>query len=226
VITISLRAPAAWASSVQLAISTWPSTLVLVDDGSAPPTIEAAVREVGGPTPWPSWPAPVATRARATIVGRSVMQPLRLSAWARRTALSVADDDERAALAAWDLQATEHAVQLPADVHASNAARKLVGSVASEFPRLDDLLLATSELAANSIVHGSGPVSLVVTVSSDAVVVELSDRSPMQLPTVVPLGGFAASGRGMAIINAIADHWGVTTRSATKTVWCEMHVDR
>ena len=91
----------------------------------------------------------------------------------------------------------------------------------TDFPRIDDVLLALSELTANALNHGGGPRRIAAAVSRAAIAIEITDAAPEILPTVLPLGGIGVSGRGMAIVNAIADHWGVTTHSATKTVWCE-----
>jgi anti-sigma regulatory factor (Ser/Thr protein kinase) len=192
-------------------------------DGTEP-TIEAAALDVSGPPPWSSQPGVGHGRARATVVGRSPMEPHRLTAWIRRTALrtaTTADNSALAALAAWESDETIHEFDIPSDVYAPGTGRNLVRSVAEDFPRIDDLLLALSELTANALNHGGGPRRIAAAVSRAAIAIEITDAEPEALPTVLPLGGIGVSGRGMAIVNAISDHWGVTTHSATKTVWCE-----
>ncbi len=154
------------------------------------------------------------------------MAPHRLTAWIRRTALRTATNTDRAAVAeleAWDSNETIHEFEIPSDVHAPGTGRNLVRSVATDFPRIDDVLLALSELTANALNHGGGPRRIAAAVSREAIAIEITDAAPAILPTVLPLGGIGVSGRGMAIVNAIADHWGVTTHSATKTVWCEFN---
>lgn len=224
-ITVSLRSPTAWRSNIDGATATWPSAVMLVSatDGTEP-TIEAAALDISGTPPWPAQPAVGNGRARATVVGRSPMEPHRLTAWIRRTALRTATNGDHSALAtlaAWESDETIHEFDIPSDVHAPGTGRNLVRSVAEDFPRIDDLLLALSELTANALNHGGGPRRIAAAVSRAAIAIEITDAEPESLPTVLPLGGVGVSGRGMAIVNAVSDHWGVTTYSATKTVWCE-----
>lgn len=221
-ITVSLRSPTAWRSSVDRATATWPSAVMLVSetDGTEP-TIRAAAVDVDAPPPWSAETGVGRGRARATVVGRSPMAPHRLTAWMRRTALCTATNTDRAALEAWESDETIHEFEIPSDVYAPGTGRNLVRSVATDFPRIDDVLLALSELTANALNHGGGPRRIAAAVSRDTIAIEITDAAPAVFPTVLPLGGIGVSGRGMAIVNAIADHWGVTTHSATKTVWCE-----
>ncbi|MGD9701342.1 MAG: ATP-binding protein [Acidimicrobiia bacterium] len=220
-ITISLRSPTSWTASVRHAAATWPEAITLVPEDDSNAAIQAAVLDVAGASPWPTLPEIGPGRARATIFGRSTMEPHRLTAWARRTVLQTATNADRAALTAWEIDETIHDFDVAPDTHASPAGRNLVRSVAAGFPRLDDVLLALSELTTNALNHGGGPQHVAVATSGVAVAIEITDRAPSVLPSVLPLGGFGISGRGMAIVNSIADHWGVTTRTATKTVWCE-----
>jgi anti-sigma regulatory factor (Ser/Thr protein kinase) len=149
------------------------------------------------------------------------MEPPRLTAWIRRTALRTATNADRAALAAWDVDETIHEFEITPDASAPSTGRNLIRSVAEDFSRIDDILLALSELTTNALTHGGGPGRVAAAVSQAAIAIEITDAAPAVLPTVLPLGGLGDSGRGMAIVNAIADYWGVTTHSGTKTVWCE-----
>jgi anti-sigma regulatory factor (Ser/Thr protein kinase) len=221
-ITVSLRSPAAWRSSIDGATATWPPAIMLVSDADGTePTIRAAALDFSAPPPWSAGSAVSRGRARATVVGRSPMAPHRVTAWIRRTALRTATDGDHAELEAWETEETIHEFEIPSDVHAPGTGRNLVRSVAADFPRIDDVLLALSELTANALNHGGGPRRIAAAVSREAIAIEITDAAPGTLPIVLPLGGIGISGRGMAIVNAIADHWGVTTQSATKTVWCE-----
>ena len=221
-ITVSLRSPTAWRSSIDGATATWPSAVALVSetDGTEP-TIRAAALDISAPPPWSAATGVGPGRARATVVGRSPMEPHRLTAWIRRTALRTATNADHAALEAWESEETIHQFEIPSDVYAPGTGRNLVRSVAADFPRIDDVLLALSELTANALNHGGAPRRITAAVSREAIAIEITDAAPQLLPTVLPLGGIGVSGRGMAIVNAIADHWGVTTHNATKTVWCE-----
>ena len=87
--------------------------------------------------------------------------------------------------------------------------------------RVDDLVLAVSELASNAVQHGDGPTSLVIITSAAGVVIEIGDNAPTRSPSVLPLRPNSWSGRGMAIVDVISDSWGVLALHETKVVWCE-----
>jgi len=96
-------------------------------------------------------------------------------------------------------------------------------SIGAGMSCLDDVLLATSELTANALQHSEGPPRLTAVRAEDRITVALTDHRPDVLPIVVPMrGAVAASGRGMAIVDAISSHWGVTVYHDHKVVWCEL----
>jgi len=186
--------------------------VALADEAALLPTVEAVALAV--PATMPAT-AVSAGRASATIVGSSPMATGRLSAWARRTAAGFVD------VSSWDVgeEATEH--PLPDDVRASHEARTVIRRLVAGVPCFDDLLLAASELTANAVQHGGGARSMTMAVSPVSVGVGLTDLRPDRPPTVLGLDGVATSGRGMAIVDAISDHWGVTRFHDRKVVWCE-----
>ena len=80
-----------------------------------------------------------------------------------------------------------------------------------------------SELTANALQHGTGAPQLAAIRREHTVTVALTDGRPDALPVVQRLrGASASSGRGMAIIDAISTHWGVTVYHDRKVVWCEL----
>jgi anti-sigma regulatory factor (Ser/Thr protein kinase) len=85
-------------------------------------------------------------------------------------------------------------------------------------------LLVVSELVANAVVHGQQPIVLNVTILADAIRIEVSDAAF----GVTPLASHVAangvtSGRGLFIVNAVADRWGETpNEDQGKTVWAEI----
>lgn len=88
---------------------------------------------------------------------------------------------------------------------------------------VDDACLLANELLANAIVHGcSSPADTVtVTVECDAERVQVSVSDPShRMPRPRSAAADAESGRGLRLINALADQWGVTPRAnAGKCVW-------
>ena len=117
---------------------------------------------------------------------------------------------------------------------AAPTARRLVTGFAPEMSKdsLDDALLVISELVNNSVEHGgAGPggfVRLAIEVAGGVLKVEVGDSGPGFLPPaslafdddVEALGG-----RGLRIVEALADRWGVRTSGGT-CVWVEMAATR
>ena len=83
------------------------------------------------------------------------------------------------------------------------------------------MVLAVSELTANAVQHGVGPIELAVHDSDEGVTVEVSDHDVGRHPEVRRASVTSVSGRGLSIIDALAAHWGLTVRDGSKSVWCD-----
>jgi anti-sigma regulatory factor (Ser/Thr protein kinase) len=81
--------------------------------------------------------------------------------------------------------------------------------------------LLTSEVVTNALIHARGAQTLTVSVLPDAVRVEVEDPSSL-LPTRRRAGVDAVSGRGLAIVSALAVSWGVEPGPRGKLVWFEV----
>ncbi|MEU6578817.1 ATP-binding protein [Streptomyces sp. NPDC046805] len=91
----------------------------------------------------------------------------------------------------------------------------------AEWERADDVLLCVSELATNAIVHGVPPgrgFLLRVRYDGDVLRVETHD-SGSGVPRVADEAD--EGGRGLLLVAALADKWGVGERRPGKAVWCE-----
>lgn len=89
---------------------------------------------------------------------------------------------------------------------------------------IDAAQLCVSELVSNLINHvGSGtPVALCVSMHGTRLRVEVRDPDTRALPTLVEACTDAESGRGMALISATAERWGVQLLADCKVTWCEL----
>ncbi|MFE9649834.1 ATP-binding protein [Streptomyces sp. NPDC006365] len=89
---------------------------------------------------------------------------------------------------------------------------------------IDAAQLCVSELASNVITHvGVGtPTTLAVSMSGARLRIEVHDPDTRALPTLVHAGSDSENGRGMALVDATADHWGVQLRADRKVTWCEL----
>ncbi|MET8682374.1 ATP-binding protein [Streptomyces sp. NPDC004647] len=93
---------------------------------------------------------------------------------------------------------------------------------------IDPAQLCVSELVANVIAHvGSGtPTTLAVSINGTNLRVEVGDPDGRTLPTLLTVGSDAEAGRGMSLINAVTDRWGVIPTVSGKTTWCELATGR
>jgi anti-sigma regulatory factor (Ser/Thr protein kinase) len=98
-------------------------------------------------------------------------------------------------------------------------------------PVNETLTLITAELTANAVRHGYIPgrdFHLQLTLAEGTFRIEVTDtRAERQPPSTPPTPDSASeSGRGLHLVAALADDWGVTPRQAApgKTVWAELRV--
>ncbi len=89
---------------------------------------------------------------------------------------------------------------------------------------IDPAQICASELTSNVIKHvGPGtPATLTVSMNETYLRLELHDPDARALPTLLDAENDDESGRGMALVDAVADRWGVTLHADTKAVWCEL----
>ncbi|MFE2301610.1 ATP-binding protein [Streptomyces sp. NPDC059445] len=94
--------------------------------------------------------------------------------------------------------------------------------------RVDDAVLAAGELFTNALRHGSPGRGDTITVAIECdpreLRVSVADRSSA-LPTARTAGGAEESGRGLTIIAALSDDWGVAPAdpgTTGKKVWFSM----
>jgi sodium/proline symporter len=103
------------------------------------------------------------------------------------------------------------------------AAGTLDDAVVS-LPVRADVLLVVSELVSNAARHTSGPISLAVAVTGQSILVEVTDSGDSHPPlTPRQPEPTSLSGRGLLIVDVIADRWGVWPEPEGKTVWAEIN---
>src|SRR5487761_528648 len=97
------------------------------------------------------------------------------------------------------------------------------GPAARAADLIDDVVLLTSELVTNAVVHAGTEVHVTCRMSSTAVEVAVRDRHPARALGVPaqPAGDPAGrtSGRGLLLPSALATAWGVTYARTSKAVW-------
>ncbi|KUM92010.1 protein phosphatase [Streptomyces cellostaticus] len=121
---------------------------------------------------------------------------------------------------------------LPGSPLAPGAARALLRTAFTDAPEIcarlaDDAMAVVSELVTNAVVHAGTEVEVDWRLEeSGAFVVEVRDHHPARAPRD-PSGGEAPyeisdHGRGLRLVATLAESWGVTYRTGTKTVWARL----
>jgi anti-sigma regulatory factor (Ser/Thr protein kinase) len=120
----------------------------------------------------------------------------------------------------WDLAFTAE----PAEVAALRRIMRLHLGVWGLHDVTEEAQLCVSELVANVITHvGHGtPATLAVSMSGTHLRIEVHDPDTCALPTLVDADSDAEGGRGMALVDAVAERWGVQLRPDRKVTWCEL----
>lgn len=116
-------------------------------------------------------------------------------------------------------------IRLPASQVAPRRARRFVEDTfpGPALPRLDDAKLLVSELVTNAAIRALSPVELRITQGRSAVRVEVHDHS-CTWPIMVDAPPSAERGRGLAIVDRVADRWGVEQVPGNgKAVWFELN---
>ena len=86
---------------------------------------------------------------------------------------------------------------------------------------IDDATLLVSELVTNAILHARTPITLVVRKVRSAVRVEVFDEGSGAAEPLYP-DLDAPEGRGLGLVQAVANRWGVDDAEIGKTVWFEI----
>jgi anti-sigma regulatory factor (Ser/Thr protein kinase) len=107
-------------------------------------------------------------------------------------------------------------------------ARRFVLSEVQDLPleKQEVIAVMVSELASNAVVHAGTDFYVTVNRAPNSVRVEVRDLGPGFPEPNVPPPTDELHGRGLFIIKALADEWGITDSFAGKQVWFEMRIQR
>ena len=107
-------------------------------------------------------------------------------------------------------------------LNAAGAARRFVDDVLrawGQIALLPEAELLVSELATNAVVHTGKRFTVSISrAGEDGVRIAVSDASPVA-PTMREAHPYATNGRGIRIVAAVAQEWGVDESPDGKTVW-------
>lgn len=91
--------------------------------------------------------------------------------------------------------------------------------------RVSDLVIAVSELAANTLAHTSGPGMLTLWVTDDEIICQVQDQGQITDPlagTVRPASDAPGGGRGLWVVHQVCDRVEIRTGPAGTTVRVHM----
>ena len=118
----------------------------------------------------------------------------------------------------------ERSVTVLAPISSSaSAARRIIESAIDDTPLarvIDEALLLVTELVTNAIVHAGTDIELHVQTTLDALRVEVVDQSAGLLALMPPNPSETREGgRGLLLLDALADEWGTRHFGWGKSVW-------
>lgn len=130
--------------------------------------------------------------------------------------------------------------ELPSDPQAIGKGREMARDTLVRWGLarvVDEVLVIISELCTNAVRHGGPPITLTLQCSGHCLGGEVVDRGPGVVPAprlpldddvadhvpfeAVPVEALAESGRGLLLVDALADRWGVdpVDSGTGKAVW-------
>jgi anti-sigma regulatory factor (Ser/Thr protein kinase) len=118
------------------------------------------------------------------------------------------------------------AITLPGEERSVASGRRFVRDMLGhEHPALEKVALGVSELATNAIKHtpsgDGGEITIGLAVFGQGIRAEVTNEGSMPSKPRARRDTEAEDGRGILIVEALADAWGVTEDAGTTTVWAE-----
>ena len=108
---------------------------------------------------------------------------------------------------------------------AAGRARRFVSGALAEGPfehRTDDAILVVSEMVTNALLHAEPPVTVNLVQLDDVLRIEVRDGAHRPVLAEAPANDDSMTGRGLAVVDALAAKWGVDPEPEGKMVWAEL----
>jgi serine/threonine-protein kinase RsbW len=109
-------------------------------------------------------------------------------------------------------------------------AREFTKRVLGPCPATDEAVLLVSELATNALEHtstgNSGQFRVTFSRNATSLLIGVSDNGSAKTPEPGPLDPESETGRGLGLVELIADRWGYCGREHGRTVWFTMDTGR
>lgn len=108
---------------------------------------------------------------------------------------------------------------------AAGRARRFVSAALAGGPfeqRTDDAILVVSEMVTNALLHAEPPVSVNLAQLDGHLRIEVRDGAHRPVLAEAPASDDSMTGRGLAVVDALAVRWGVDPEPEGKLVWAEL----
>jgi anti-sigma regulatory factor (Ser/Thr protein kinase) len=115
-------------------------------------------------------------------------------------------------------------LSLPAQPTAPARARRFVSATLAKWhvEGADDAVLVVSELATNALLHARSPMTVRLAEEPDgALRLSVEDASPAP-PRTRAFSIESGTGRGLRLLESLAEAWGVEPVEGGKVVWCRI----
>jgi anti-sigma regulatory factor (Ser/Thr protein kinase) len=116
----------------------------------------------------------------------------------------------------------EALVHLASDVSSLGEGRRFVARTLRDWnvdeSLIEPVVLVANELMANAIVHADSAPVVSLEAAGPALLLRVADASS-KLPVARPATLDATGGRGLILVEALADRWGIDTNPSGKVVW-------
>jgi anti-sigma regulatory factor (Ser/Thr protein kinase) len=105
-------------------------------------------------------------------------------------------------------------------------ARRFISQVLTRCPAVADAVLLTSELVTNTLRHtitgAGGHFEVIACHGQGGIRVTVTDDGSGAAPALLPRATLATSGRGLALVGALAARWGHQGSERGRAVWFEL----
>lgn len=121
------------------------------------------------------------------------------------------------------------AFRLNPDLQAPAIARRRITDLLRRLQRLDLIetaILLASEVVTNVVLHAGTVVEVEISFDADELTIAVSDSNPGPVAGAEPPERLQESGRGLTLIDALAQRWGTTHGNRGKTVWFTLSAQR
>ncbi|HTD07991.1 MAG TPA: ATP-binding protein [Solirubrobacteraceae bacterium] len=128
-------------------------------------------------------------------------------------------------------QLTELTLGFPAERQSPGRARRLIACELRRWGHhealVDDAVLVVSELASNAVIHAGSPFTVSIQSRDSLLRIAVRDAAPVPAGTNGDRGLLVRAPHGLAVVQALADQWGVELADGDgigKIVWAELRV--